>query len=128
MIVCAIDDLMFSIKISTAAKGLGVEVYFARSSETVLPTIRDKNPTLVIFDLNSTRLRPIDTIAAMKNDADLKGVRTLGYVSHVDSATIAAARNAGVDQVMARSAFAAGLRDILTLDSTRGDADPAEGS
>src|SRR4029079_9349266 len=30
MIVCAIDDLLFSIKISTAAKQLGVNVYFER--------------------------------------------------------------------------------------------------
>ena len=30
MIVCAIDDLIFSIKISTAAKQLGVELYFER--------------------------------------------------------------------------------------------------
>jgi hypothetical protein len=41
-------------------------------------------------------------------------VKTLGYVSHVDSATIAAARQAGVDDVLARSAFAARLDEILT--------------
>ena len=53
MIVCVVDDLIFSIKISTAAKRLGVEMYFERSRENVLQTIRDKQPSLVIFDLNS---------------------------------------------------------------------------
>jgi hypothetical protein len=41
-------------------------------------------------------------------------VKTLGYVSHVDSASMAAARDAGVDQVLARSAFASNLGEILT--------------
>ena len=46
-------------------------------------------------------------------DPDLAGIRTLGYVSHVDSETITAARHAGVDQVMARSAFTEKLGQIL---------------
>jgi PleD family two-component response regulator len=115
MILCVMDDLLFSIKISTAAKSLGgVDVFFERSPEMVLPRIREKLPSLVIFDLNSARLHPIDAIAAMKSDAALKGISTLGFVSHVDSDSIAAARSAGIDQVLARSAFAAQLGDILT--------------
>jgi CheY-like chemotaxis protein len=114
MIICAIDDLIFSIKISTAAKHLGIDVYFERSAEMVLPRIREKQPSLVIFDLNSGRMRPMETIAAMKADPALQPLRTLGYVSHVDSETIAAARAAGIDQVLARSAFSDKLAEILT--------------
>jgi PleD family two-component response regulator len=114
MILCAVDDLLFSIKISTAAKGLGADVYFERSADMVLPRIREKKPSLVIFDLNSNRLAPMQRIAEMKSDPELKDVRTLGYVSHVDSATIAAARAAGIDDVLARSAFSARLAEILT--------------
>ncbi|HET9359336.1 MAG TPA: hypothetical protein VFO58_06280 [Vicinamibacterales bacterium] len=114
MIVCVVDDLIFSIKISTAAKRLGVEMYFERSKDNVLPTVREKQPSLVIFDLNSGRLAPMDAIAAMKADPALKTIRTLGYVSHVDSDAIAAARRAGIDQVLARSAFSDGLGEILT--------------
>jgi DNA-binding NarL/FixJ family response regulator len=113
MIVCVIDDLMFSIKISTAAKQLGAAVFFERSREHVLTTIREKRPRLVIFDLNSSRLAPMDMIAAIKADPELDEVKTLGYVSHVDSDAIAAARRAGVDQVMARSAFTDQLGRIL---------------
>ena len=113
MIVCAIDDLLFSIKISTAAKQLGVNVYFERFRDRLLPTIRDKQPSLVIFDLNSSRLDPMAAIAAMKTDPELRTVKTLGYVAHVDSDAIAAARQAGIDQVLARSAFTAQLGTIL---------------
>ena len=113
MIVCVVDDLIFSIKISTAAKQLGVDMYFERSKDKVLQTVRDKQPSLVIFDLNSGKLAPIDAIAAMKADPALAAIRTLGYVSHVDGATIAAAREAGIDDVLARSAFADRLPEIL---------------
>jgi CheY-like chemotaxis protein len=114
MIVCAIDDLIFSIKISTAAKHLGVAIHFERSRDNVLPVVRDKLPSLVILDLNSTRLAPMAVIAAIKADPALHAVKTLGYVSHVDSDTIAAARLAGVDQILARSAFSDRLGEILT--------------
>ena len=131
MVVCVVDDLIFSIKISTAAKQLGVPMYFERSKASVLQTIRDKQPSLVIFDLNSGRLAPIETIAVMKNDPDLQAIRTLGYVAHVDSETIDKARAAGIDQVLARSAFSERLGEILTgsvsPDSGSGTRDPGSG-
>ena len=114
MIVCVVDDLLFSIKMSTAAKHLGVELYFERSKDKVLQTIREKQPSLVIFDLNSGKLAPIEMIAALKTEPSLSSIRTLGYVSHVDSDTIDRARSAGIDQVLARSAFSEKLGEILT--------------
>jgi PleD family two-component response regulator len=114
MIVCVVDDLIFSIKISTAAKSLGTPIFFERNPEMVLPRIREKQPSLVIFDLNSAKLRPLEVVTAMKADAALRDIRTLGYVSHVHSDLIAAARAAGIDEVLARSAFSDRLGDILT--------------
>jgi PleD family two-component response regulator len=80
----------------------------------VLPRILEKQPALVIFDLNSSKLRPLEVIAQMKADPALAGIRTLGYVSHVQGDVIAAARKAGIDEVLARSAFSERLGDILT--------------
>jgi DNA-binding NarL/FixJ family response regulator len=114
MIVCVVDDLIFSVKISTAAKRLRVPIHFERSPDSVMAAIREKRPSLVVFDLNSRRLKPMDVIVALRADPELKATRTLGYVSHVDSETIAAARNAGIDQVLARSAFSDRLGEILT--------------
>jgi DNA-binding NarL/FixJ family response regulator len=115
MILCVMDDLIFSIKIQTAAKSIGgIDLFFERSPEMVVPRIREKRPALVIFDLNSRTMNPMAAIAGMKADPDLKDIKTLGFVSHVDTDTIAAARAAGIDQVLARSAFAAQLGQILT--------------
>jgi CheY-like chemotaxis protein len=115
MILCVVDDLMFSVKISSAAKAANVPVMFERAPGAVLNRIRDEHPSLVIFDLNSSRLAPIETIAAIKNDEALRGTRTMGYVSHVQTNVIAAAREAGCDEVLARSAFSEKLSTILAL-------------
>jgi CheY-like chemotaxis protein len=113
MILCVVDDLLFSIKISTAAKALGVEIHFERSAEKVVPSIREKKPSLVILDLNSARLQPMQVVATLKADPELKHIETLGYVSHVQTDVIAAARKAGIDEVLARSAFSERLGEIL---------------
>ena len=113
MILALLDDLMFSSKIKTAANQLGIRVAFARSSDGALAEMRAAAPTLVILDLNNPRTDPLGTIAAMRADATLAAIPTIGFVSHVDSQTIHAARDAGVHEVMARSAFAANLPEIL---------------
>lgn len=114
MIVCVIDDLLFSIKISTAAKAIGADVYFERTPGMAFARVKEKQPSLVILDLNSGRLDPLRVIAQLKSDAETSGIRTLGFVSHVDTETIAAARQAGADEVLARSAFANRLGEILS--------------
>jgi CheY-like chemotaxis protein len=113
MILCVVDDLFFSIKIKTAAKTLGAEVYFERVPEQVLDSVRSKVPRVVIFDLDSAKMRPMDAIAAMKADPALRGIPTLGFVSHVHDDVIAQARAAGIGQVLARSAFVDRLGSIL---------------
>jgi PleD family two-component response regulator len=113
MIIAAVDDLLFSSKIRTTAKQAGVELTFARTPPEILEQSRTLKPSLVIFDLNSGKANPIETIATMKKDPELASIPTLGFVSHVHTSLIDAARTAGVDDVMARSAFAANLADIL---------------
>jgi len=53
MIVCVVDDLLFSVKISTTAKAVGADVYFERTPGVALARIKEKQPSLAIFDLNS---------------------------------------------------------------------------
>lgn len=115
MILCAVDDLLFSVRISTTARAVGAEIYFERNADQVIESIRSRHPSLVILDLNSAKLRPLDVIRTMKSDPQLRTVRTLGYVSHVHSDVIEAARGAGIDEVLARSAFSDRLPHILTM-------------
>jgi PleD family two-component response regulator len=113
MILAVLDDLMFSSKIKTAANQLGVDLRFSRSVAGAIETMR-KNPTsLVIFDLNNERIGPLAIVAAMKEDPALASIPTVGYASHVQTDVINAARQAGVGEVLARSAFVQQLGDIL---------------
>jgi PleD family two-component response regulator len=113
MILAVLDDLMFSSKIKTAANQLGVALAFARSADGALTAMRKDAPSLVIFDLNNARINPLGIVAAMKEDVSLASIPTLGYASHVQTDVINAARQAGVGEVLARSAFAMQLGDIL---------------
>jgi CheY-like chemotaxis protein len=113
MIVAVLDDLMFTSKIKTAAAQLGADLTVVRSQPAALEAMRAKAPSLVIFDLNGRQTDPLGTVKAMKADPALAGIATVGFVSHVQTDVIEAARAAGVGDVMARSAFTARLGDIL---------------
>ena len=115
MILAILDDLLFTSKIRTTAKQLGTTVTVARSAESALAEMRANRPSLVIFDLDNPRTDPLRIVAAMKADAGLAAIPTVGFVSHVQVDLINAAREAGVAQVMARSAFAEQLPAILNL-------------
>jgi PleD family two-component response regulator len=113
MILAILDDLMFTSKIRATASQLGVAVAFARSADAALADMRKTAPSLVILDLNNPRTNPLGIVAAMKAEPELAAIPTVGYASHVQVDVITAARQAGVGDVMARSAFAQQLPAIL---------------
>src|SRR5580765_927272 len=113
MILALLDDLMFSSKIKTTAGQLGIAVAFARSADSALSQMRSTPPSLVILDLNNARIDPLRVVASMKADAALATIPTVGFASHVQVDVIEAARQAGVGEVMARSAFTQKLPEIL---------------
>ena len=55
---------------------------------------------MVILDLKSVMVRPLEAGTALKSDPALAAVPTVGFVSHVQTDLIAEARRAGVDQVI----------------------------
>jgi len=113
VILAVLDDLMFTSKIKTAATQLGTPVVFARSTASALAEMQKAAPSLVILDLDNPRTGPLDIVASMKTDPALATVPTVGFVSHVHSDVIEAARRAGVGEVLARSAFTQRIADIL---------------
>jgi PleD family two-component response regulator len=113
MILALVADLMFSSKIRAAAGASGADVRFARTAEDAVAQARALPPSLVLLDLNAAPLAPVETIARFKADSALAGVRIVGFVSHVQSDIIAAARAAGIDEVLARSAFVSRLPELL---------------
>jgi PleD family two-component response regulator len=119
VILAVLDDLMFTSKIRAAAGQLGIAVRFARTADAALAEMRHGQPALVILDLNNPRIDPLAIVKTMKLEPALASIATVGFVSHVQADLIDAARKAGVDEVLARSAFAARLPEILSAERTR---------
>ena len=113
MLIAAVDDLLFASKIRTVARQLDVEVAFARSPEAIVQAVRERHPALLVVDLNGEKMAPVDTIRAIASDPALASTRIVAFASHVQTATILAGREAGAHEVMARSAFAASLPEIV---------------
>ncbi len=112
MILAAVTDLMLASRIR-AASPVSARLQFARSSDEVVERARALRPSVILLDLNGAGLDPIDTIGRLKTDPDLRAVRVVGFVSHVQADLVAAARAAGIDEVLARSAFVARLPELL---------------
>lgn len=112
-VVAAVEDLLFRSKISETAKELGVEASFPRTPKKLLDTLRETPPDLLVLDLNSERFEPLQIIREVKSGGDLARVPALGFLSHVQTDLALAAREAGCDRVVARSAFTKDLPKIL---------------
>jgi len=104
---------MFTSKIRAAAAALGRSVSFARSLEAALAFLDRDQPSLVVLDLDNPRIDALALVVAMRARPALRSVPTLGFVSHVRTDVIEAARAAGVARVVARSAFAEQLPALL---------------
>jgi DNA-binding NarL/FixJ family response regulator len=107
-VLAAVDDLLFRSKISGSASELDVEARFPRSPGKLLDALRDSPPDLLILDLNSARFEPLNLLREIEGS-----VPTVGYLSHVQKDLAVAAREAGCDRVVARSAFVRDLPRIL---------------
>jgi CheY-like chemotaxis protein len=113
MILAALDDLLFRSRIGAAASGVGAPVQFARTAEEVVGMAAQSMPSLLLLDLNCRAFDPIALLGRLKGAPILAGIRVVGFVSHVQSDLIAAARGAGIDEVLARSAFVSRLPELL---------------
>ena len=104
-----VSDLIFSSRITAEAKAAGAQVQILRKPEQLDQAEGD----LLLVDLNLSGA----TIAAATWQQKT-GRRTVGFVSHIDSATIASAREAGFEEIMPRSRFIQVLPQLLRAGSS----------
>ena len=112
-VVAAVEDLLFRSKISETVHTLGVEASFPRNPNKLLDSLRSSPPDLLVLDLNSARFEPLRILRTVKSDGTTAEVRTIGFLSHVQKDLAVAAKEAGCDRVVARSAFTKDLPKIL---------------
>ncbi len=112
-ILAVVEDLLFTVKISDAAKRAGLEVEFVKSERDVIDKATHENPLLIILDLNFTAVQPLKLISKLKSNSEMKQISVIGYLSHVQGELKQQAQEAGANIVMARSAFSQNLPQIL---------------
>src|SRR2546428_13720758 len=117
IVIAVVDDLFFASKIRGTAEGLGVTVRFARNASMMLEAARRDQPSLIICDLHSQKVDPLELVKQLKADKELRSIPLLGFFSHVQTELQQQAEQAGFDRVLPRSAFSKHLPEILTGDN-----------
>ena len=124
-VLAAVEDLLFRSKISETASTLGIEAAFPRNPRKLLEALRESPPDLLVLDLNSARFEPLTILRTVKSEEATRDVGTVGFLSHVQKDLAVAAREAGCDRVVARSAFTRDLPQILAGGGPEGSVDEA---
>lgn len=112
-ILAVVDDLLFTVKISDAAKRVGLDAEFLKSEQDVVEKAAQQKPLLIILDLNANSVQPLKLIEKLKSNGDLKQISLIAFLSHVQGELKQKAQEAGANMVMARSAFSQNLQQIL---------------
>jgi DNA-binding NarL/FixJ family response regulator len=109
-----VDDLFFQAKIQETARKLNVKVEFLKTEHDLTERMKQngkEKPSLIIFDLNSSSVRPLTLIPKLKHK--LKKTSVIGFLSHVQGDLKQKAHEAGCDMVLPRSAFSQNLAQLL---------------
>jgi DNA-binding NarL/FixJ family response regulator len=106
------DDLIFNSRVVGTGKDLGHAIKTARSAEGLLTLAREQTPNCVIVDLSNPGLKVADLLAGLASVCSSMPM-VVAYGSHVDTATLRGAREAGCDIVWPRSKFVEELPQAL---------------
>lgn len=107
-VLLVVPDLFFATRIRTAATHVGITVADVTAAAAA-EACRQGRPALVIVDLGHAA-----ALDALRGIATAPGPRrVVAFGSHVDRERLAAARDAGADEVLPRSAFTVRLPELL---------------
>ena len=103
------DDLIFTSKITATARARGLESAVVRTQDSLIAKLQVATVGCVVLDLHNATLNWVTLFPALGATRP----KFVGFGSHVDVATLKAARDAGCDLVMPRSQFVNRLEDDL---------------
>jgi CheY-like chemotaxis protein len=108
-VFAVVNDLFFEAKIGEVLRTLGIPIAFAKSEDGLAKRLAEARPALAIVDVGA---RGIDALAAIRR-LRAEGAKVVAFVSHVNEEQRAAAEAAGADRVLAKSALARELPEIV---------------
>jgi hypothetical protein len=103
------QDLLISSQVTGVARQLGIEIDVIGSTQQLAERSQMKDYRALFVDLGTNE--PIaDVVAALPAE---NNVVIVAYGSHVHTAKLEAARQAGCDEVMSRGQFSATIAEVL---------------
>jgi CheY-like chemotaxis protein len=111
-ILIVVDDIFFLAKIQQTARQLGVAVESVSPDALPERLARDA-AAAILLDLNHRSGKAVAAVQSVKNDPATRSIPVVAFLSHVQTDLAQAARAAGCDRVMARSAFSQQLPVLL---------------
>jgi CheY-like chemotaxis protein len=118
LVLC--DDLIFASRITGTARSLGLDAKAARTIDALQKVLQDCTPRCLIVDLANPTLKLPELMTFLREHCTAMP-RVVAFGSHVDTASLAAARAAGCDPVLPRSKFVDELPTALASWCTAGD-------
>src|SRR3954470_13352450 len=106
------DDLLFTSRIAATARQLGLELRAAKTQAGLEALAGREVPRCVLLDLANPGLDVAGLLGRLRESGPLPPF-VVAYGSHVDTATLRAARAAGCDLVLPRSKFVEDLPQAL---------------
>lgn len=110
-ILALVRDLMLRSRIEAAAAALGGEVTPAATLDLARTHAAAIAPSVIFADLSDASFPAAATAQALR--AVAPAARLIGFASHVDLKSLAAARAAGFDLTLSRSEFTAQLPELI---------------
>ena len=104
------QDVFFASKITGTAAALGFAVDVERAPDAVASRASAESYRCIIVDLATPGLNVASLVAGLPPE---NRPRVLAFGSHVHTALLNAAREAGCDEVMPRSRLSSALPEIL---------------
>lgn len=111
-ILAVVDDLFFLAKILQTARQLNLPVE-AVAPGALQSSLSKGGACAVLLDLNHRSGAALDVLEAVKREPNIRSIPVVGFLSHVQGELAHAARAAGCNLVLARSAFSQQLPLLL---------------
>lgn len=124
-VLALVTDMISASRIQGAARATGVAVDLIRNEEALGASVQESRPGAIFVDLQVRGIDVPATIRRLKADPATESVPVVVFGPHVEGEALRAARSAGADRVLARSAFVRQLPDLLREFTVGDSASPA---
>jgi PleD family two-component response regulator len=112
-VVVVVSDVFCYTKIRDALLPLGYALERVRTQEEVPAKANDRDPVVVILNMNDEKLDAFRALEQLRGDERLKLIPILAFANHEEIETWRRAKELGVTKIVSRNEFSSRTRDLV---------------